>query len=108
VEDQVGVGDLLQGAAERLHELVRQVADEADGVGHRVHAAVAGRRPPGRGVEGGEQRVLDQHSGAGQPVEQARLAGVGVAGDRDARDVMATALLALGVAGALHVGELAP
>src|SRR4029079_8419869 len=61
----------------------------------------------GGGVEGGEQRVLDQHAGPGQPVQQAGLAGVGVAGDGDAGDVVAAALLALGVAGALHVGELA-
>ena len=40
-----------------------------------------GRGPPGGRVERGEQRVLDQHAGAGQPVEQAGLAGVGVAGD---------------------------
>src|SRR4051794_19947989 len=107
VEDQVGVGDLLQGRPERLDQLVGQVPDEADGVAHRVHAAVTGRRTTGGGVEGGEERVLDQHAGAGEPVEQAGLAGVGVAGDRHARDVVAAALLALGVAGALHVGELA-
>ena len=35
------VGDLLERRAERLDELVRQVAHEADGVGERVHA---GRR----------------------------------------------------------------
>ena len=107
VEDQVGVGDLLQRRPERLDQLVGQVADEADGVAHRVDPAVVGRRTPGGRVEGREQRVLDQHPGAGQPVEQAGLAGVGVAGDRDARDVVAAPLLALGVAGALHVGELA-
>src|SRR4051794_1243209 len=107
VEDQVGVGDLLQGRPERLDQLVGQVPDEADGVAHRVHAAVTGRRTTGGGVEGGERRVLDQRAGAGEAVEGAGLAGVGVAGDRDARDVVATALLALGVAGALHVGQLA-
>ena len=43
VQDQVGVGDLLQRRAERLDELVRQVPDEPDGVGHRVDPAVGGR-----------------------------------------------------------------
>ena len=83
------------------------MADEADGVAHRVHPAVTGRRTTRGRVESGEQRVLDQHPGAGQPVEETGLAGVGVAGDRDARDVVAPALLPLGVAGALHVGQLA-
>ena len=62
VQDQVGVGDLLQRRAERLDELVRQVADEADGVGHRVDPAVGGRRTPRGRVERREQRVLDEHA----------------------------------------------
>jgi len=53
------------------------VPHEADRVGERVDPAVLGRRPPGGRVEGGEQRVLDQHPGLGQAVEQARLAGGG-------------------------------
>src|SRR4051812_21388382 len=108
VQDQVGVGDLLQRAAERLHQLVRQVPDEADRVAHGVDAAVGGGRTPRGGVQGGEERVLHQHPGVGEPVEQARLAGVGVARDGHARDVVATALLALGVAGALHLAQVAP
>ena len=60
VQDEVGLGDLLERRAERLDQLVRQVPDEADGVGQRVDPAVA-RRGAARGrVEGGEQRVLDQ------------------------------------------------
>ena len=78
---QVRVGGLLQRGAERLDELVRQVPDEPDGVGQRVAATVRGGGAPGGRVEGGEQRVLDQHAGVGQRVEQARLAGVGVADD---------------------------
>ena len=107
VQQQVGVGDLLQRRAERLDQLVREVPDEPDGVGHRVDAAVGGRRTTRGRVEGREQRVLDQHPGVGQPVEQRGLAGVGVAGDRDAGDVVAPARLALDVAGAAHVLELA-
>ena len=72
VQDQVGVGDLLQRRAERLDQLVRQVPDEPDGVGERVVAAVGGLGPADRRVEGGEQRVLDEHAGAGEPVQQAR------------------------------------
>ena len=52
VQDQVGVGDLLQRRAERLDQLVRQVPDEADGVGERVVAAVGGLRPGARSGRG--------------------------------------------------------
>ena len=61
VQDQVGVGDLLQRRAERLDQLVRQVPDEADGVGQRVRPAAGGCGPAHGRVERGEQRVLDQH-----------------------------------------------
>jgi hypothetical protein len=40
VQQQVGLGHLLQGRAERLDELGRQRPDEADGVGEGVLAAV--------------------------------------------------------------------
>ena len=51
-----------------------------------VYARPSGVCGPAHGrVEGGEQRVLDQHAGAGEPVEQRGLAGVGVAGDGDRR-----------------------
>ena len=62
MHEQVGRGDLLERRAEGLDELVRQVADEADGVGERVVAPVGVAARGGRGVEGGEQRVLDQHA----------------------------------------------
>src|SRR6478672_2451679 len=106
VEQQVAVGDLLKRRAERLDQAVGQVADEAHGVGHRVDAAVSGRRTPRGGVERREERVLDQHARVGEPVEQRGLAGVGVAGDRDAGDVVATPRLALDVAGAAQLLEL--
>ena len=64
--------------------MVRQLADEADGVAHEVPAPdelVAARRR----VERGEELVRDAHIGAGEGVQQRRLAGVGVADDRDRR-----------------------
>ncbi|OBJ74245.1 hypothetical protein A5643_01760 [Mycobacterium sp. 1274756.6] len=105
VHQQVGVGDLLQGGAERLDQLGGQVADEPDGVGDDERAlfglGVEVAAPGGR-VQGGEQRVLHQHPGPGQRVEQARLAGVGVADDRDRGHVAVDAAAALGVADLLH------
>ena len=88
VHEQVGRGRLLERGAEGLDELVGQVADEADGVGERVVAPVRGGGAPRGGVEGGEQRVLDQHARVRERVEQARLARVGVADDRDGRHLV--------------------
>ena len=81
VQDQVGVGGLGQRRPERGDEVVRQVADEAHGVGEddrrRVrHVDLAQRR-----VERREQLVGGERRGAGQAVEQRRLARVRVADD---------------------------
>ena len=47
VHQQVGLGRLLQGRGERLDQVVRQVPDEADGVGQGVDPAVGGCWPAG-------------------------------------------------------------
>ena len=54
-----------------------------DGVGDEHRLAAGQVEAAGGGVEGGEEPVLHQHPGVGQPVEQGRLAGVGVADDGD-------------------------
>ena len=107
VDDEIRFGDFFQRGPECLDELVREVADEPDGVGDGELAALGGARAPRRGVEGGEQRVLDEDARAGEGVEQARLAGVGVAGDGDARDAVAGARVAFGLAGHREFREFA-
>ena len=107
VQQQIRVRDLLQRRAERLDDVVRQVPDEPDGVGERVHPAVGRRRPAGGRVQGREQRVLDQDTGTGDLVQQRGLARVGVARDRDRRDRVPAALLAHRRPRALHVLQLA-
>ena len=87
---------------------MRQVTDEADRVGEGVDPAVIGAGAPGGRIEGGEQGVLDQHSRGGQPVQQAGLAGVGVAGDGDRWDRVAATQRALGLADDPHRRQLAP
>ena len=93
---------LLQRRAEGVDQLVGQLADEADGVGQQVRAAVdlqlARRR-----VQGVEQPVADADLAAGHRVQQRGLARVGVAGQRDLRQVRALALGALDRARALDV-----
>ena len=104
VQDQVGELGLLERRRERVDELVRQLADEADGVGHQVGAALEAQRARRR-VERVEEAVADADLGAGERVEQRRLAGVRVAGERDVGQVRALALGAHHRARGLHVLE---
>ena len=95
VDEQVRLGDHLQGRAKRLHQLVGQLAHEPDRVRQQHRLPAGQRQAPGPRVEGGEQPVLDQHAGVGQPVEQGGLAGVGVADQRHGGQAAAPAGLAL-------------
>ena len=72
---------------------MRQAADEADRVGDEVAAAVV-LEAARRRVERLEEPVLDRHLGAGERVQERRLADVRVAGERDRRHLRAAALLA--------------
>ena len=103
---EVGAGDLLERRAERLDELVRQLAHEPDGVGQQHRLAAGQPQPPGGGVERGEQAVLDEHAGAREPVEQRRLAGVRVPDERDGVEGRAAAALALRVPRAAEVAQV--
>ena len=68
--------------------------------------------PPGQveltgpGVKGGEEPVLDEHVGAAHPVEQARLAGVGVADQGDGPLAGAGATLALCATGLVEAPQV--
>ena len=84
VHDQVGAERLLERRRERLDELVRQLADEPDGVGQQVGAPADLERARGR-VERVEEALAHAHVGARERVQQRRLAGVRVAGQRDRR-----------------------
>ena len=101
-------GGHLERALERLDQPVRQAADEADGVGEQHRLATGQRQPPGGRVEGGEQPVLDEHAGLGEPVEQRRLAGVGVADDRDVGQAAACPALALQLRGCSDSSRRSP
>ena len=59
------------------------------------------------GIERGEHLVLGHHAGAGDAVEQGRLAGVGVADDGHHRIRHALAAGAMQLARAHHAGQLA-
>ncbi len=106
MQDEVGIRHLLQRRAEGLDQLVRKMPDEPDGVGQRERPA-CGRAGPAHGwVEGREERVVDQHVGTGQPIEQAGLPGIGVSGDRHRRHCPAPPLAALDFAADRQAGQL--
>ena len=95
VQQQIGVDDLFERRAERVDELVRQPAHEPDRVGEQHGLAAGQPQAARRRVERREQLVLDEHARVGEPVEQRRLAGVGVADERDRRQVAPAPGLAL-------------
>ena len=78
---------------------------EADGVGEGVDATIRRRGTTGGGVEGGEEGILDEHSGTGQPVEQGGLPRVGVSDDGGGGYLVAKAISPLGGTGGLDALE---
>ena len=95
MQEDVGLGQLLERRAERCHELVGQLADEPDRV------AQDERRPPGavdqagRGIERLEETVGGGQVRSRHPVEKRRLAGVRVANEGDDGQARAAAAFAL-------------
>ena len=106
VREQLRAARLLERGRERVHQLVGQLADEADRVRQQVRPAAQLQRARGR-VQRVEQAVAHAHLRAGERVQQRRLARVGVADQRDRRQRRALALGALHRARALHVLQAA-
>ena len=67
LDQDVGAVDLLERRPERVDELVRQLVDEAHGVGHDRGLAVAELDLAARRVERGEQLVLGLGDLASRP-----------------------------------------
>ena len=105
MQNHVGVGNLLQGGAERLHQLGRQRAHETYRVGEGVADAVGGLRLTDGRVQGCEQGVLHEHARVGQTVQQGGLAGVRVTGNSHRGHAVAAAVQALRLAGRGHRGN---
>jgi hypothetical protein len=79
VQQQIGLAGFGEGRAEGRHQLMRQVAHEADGVGEQQWTAGQALHPPHGRIEGGEELVGGIHRAAGEGVEQGGLPGIGVA-----------------------------
>ena len=104
VQDEVGDERLLERRGEPLDELMGQAADEADGVGDEVAAALV-LEAARRRIERLEQPVADRDARIRKRVEERRLAGVRVAGQRDRRCLGAPPLLAPDVALAAQLAQ---
>ena len=83
MDDDVGCAHLLERGAKGGDERCRQIGDEADRVGQDRRAAMGQFDKAHGRIERGEQHVGRHHLGAGQPIEQGRFPGVGVADQRD-------------------------
>ena len=106
VQQHLGALHLFERGAEAGDERVRQVADEADGIGQQDLAPAGQLKLRQLGVERGEHARGLEHAGFGERVEQRALAGVGVADQRDDRDRHGLAALALLAADAANRLEL--
>ena len=93
VDQQIGFAHLVQRRFERLHEVVREFADKADGIRQQerqvVDCHLAHRR-----VEGGEEFVFGKHVGFAHQVHQRGFADVRIADECHAHHL--PAVLALG------------
>ena len=106
MDDDVGGGHLFQRSAEGRDQLRRQIGHKA----HRIRQdrlVIAGQgKFAHRRVECGEQQVLGKDIGSGQPVEQGRFAGIGIANQRDHRPGRALAPVAMQRAGLAQMGKI--
>ena len=98
MQQQVGLRGLLEGGAKRIHEAMRKVADEADGIRDRHIGPVAEPEAARRRVQRGEKLVGDERVRARETVEEGRLSGIRVSHQGDAKHAGARASRALGPA----------
>ncbi|MNF58916.1 hypothetical protein D3C84_404930 [compost metagenome] len=91
MQQKVGVGGLFKGSPEGFHQLVRQVTNEAHGIGQHYRPQVIQLQPAQGRIERGEQLIGRIDLGRGQRIEQGGLAGVGITHQGDHRDIRALA-----------------
>ncbi len=104
MQDEVGDERFLERRGKTFHELVRQAPDEADRVRQQILPTVDFEAACRR-VERLEEPVADGDVGAGERVQERRLAGIRVAGQCDHRRLGAAPGLPAGIALALEAAE---
>ena len=102
MQQQARAFGFFQGGAKGGNQLMRQVTDEAHGVGQHGILARGQRQLPQCGVQGGEQLVGCVHLAGGQGIEQRGLAGIGIAHQRHGGGVCPLPRLAAQLAPGAH------
>ena len=108
MEQQICVLQFLQCGLERLHQLVGQLADEANGIGHHHIQCIADRQQAAGGVQRVEQPVIGRDRSAGKLVQQGRFARIGIANDGHHRDLVLLPLLSLGGPDTAYLFQICP
>ena len=83
MQDDIRLDDLFERGAKSRHEHGGQIRDEAHGIGQHDPCAVRQAKRPQRRVKRRKKHVLREDVCARQAIEQGRLAGIGVADERD-------------------------
>src|SRR5689334_5453041 len=104
MQEEIGVARLIERRAKRRHEVVRQLANEADRIGEQHPAMLAQIDVARERVERREEAILDEHVlGAREIAQNRRLPDVRVADER--RSELAATRLTLHDAALLHVAQ---
>ncbi len=102
VHEQGGIAHFFQRGAKRLHQRGGQMADEAHRIAHNHLPARGQLQLAHRGIERGKEARVGHDARAGEPVEERRFAGVGVAHHRERGQRHFKALAPLRGAARLH------
>ena len=102
MQDKVGSGDFVERRLEGLDQGGGQLLDEADGVGDGDLAALGQFELAGGGVQRGEELVVAEHVGSGEPVDERAFPGIGITGQCHFEHAAAVPALTLQRA---HVGQ---
>ena len=106
MHDQIGFGNLLQRGLERFNQLRRQATHEPDSIDVRILTSIFGARPAHCGVQCGEQRILHQFRGTGQPIRQRRFARIRISHHGNGRQSETTASATFDVTCRSHLFDL--
>ena len=111
MEQQIGIGRLLQGGLKSVNQAMGQIADETDRIGQRDRAGPGGAavvaqvKLAGRGVERGKELVGGIGARLDQCIEERTFARIGIAHQANCEHLAAFALAPLRLALALEAGQ---
>ena len=89
VDDQRRAQRLLEGGAKRCDELMGKITNETDRIAHQDGTARQPLDASNGWIQGREQLVARHDAGFGQAVEKRTLSRIGVADERDQRNLVA-------------------